>query len=199
VIFGKNHAAEVFETAQGVYACMIGSGRHIQIGVGEDCPPLPGRCPQGVVPGGGRLSTSCRTAADLRCGLIATLGLAGSVVAYDEFRNEASRQEVHFMSVRSVRTGRMLHRFRLGTNEDVQEIVLTPTAATAWVEFNREPGCYSFGHSGSRCYGTFSIYAVGRSGFRVLALNLATEPTLSLAGDRLTWATGDERSSTKLA
>ena len=132
------------------------------------------------------------------------MGLAGSVVAYDEFRNEGSRQGIHLMSVRSLRSGRMLHRFKLRTVEyaqveDVQEIVLTPAGATAWVEFNPEPGCSSFGHDGNRCYGTFSIYAVGASGFRALAVDLAAEPTLSLAGARLTWSAGGQRSSTTLA
>lgn len=144
--------------------------------------PLPARAPQ-----------------DLRCGLIASVALAGSIVAYDEFRNEGSLQEVHLMSVRSLRNGRMLHRYKLGTDEDVQQIVLTPTGAIAWVEFNREPGCFSFGHDGNRCYGTFSIYSVSKSGFRALALNLATEPTLSLASARLTWTAGSQRSSTTLA
>ena len=102
------------------------------------------------------------------------------------------------MSVRSLRNGRMLHRFKLNTNEDVQQIVLTPTGATAWIEFNREPGCFSFGHDGNRCYGTFSIYAVGKSGFRTLALNLTAEPTLSLVGIRLRWTAGVQGSTTTL-
>ncbi len=200
MIFAKSRAAEVYElTRQRVVGCIAGSGRHVQLGIGELCAPVPGRCPQGVVPGGARPATSCRSAADLRCGLLASVGLAGSVVAYDEFRNDRSLQEVHFMSVRNLRNGRMLHRFKLSTNEDVQQIVLTQTGATAWVEFNREPGCFSFGHDGNRCYGTFSIYAVGKSGFRALALSLIAEPTLSLAGPRLTWTAGGHGSTTTLA
>jgi hypothetical protein len=201
-IYAKSRTTEVYELAvQPVFGCVAGTRRRVrrvQLGSGEDCAPEPGHCPQGVVPGGARPIISCRSAADLGCGLIASVGLAGSVVAYDEYRNEGSRQEVHMMSVRSLRNGRMLHRFMLGTDEDVQEIVLTRAGATAWVEFNREPGCFSFGHDGNRCYGTFSIYAVGTSGFHPLALNLAAEPTLSLAGARLTWTAGSESSSTPL-
>jgi hypothetical protein len=199
VIYAKSRTTEVYKLpAQPVFGCVTGSRRRVQLGADEDCAPEPGGCPQGVVPGGARPTTSCRSAADLRCGLIASVGLAASVVAYDEFRNEGSRREVHIMSVRSLRNGRMLHRFKLGTDEDVQEIVLTPTGSTAWVEFNREPDCFSFGHDGNRCYGTFSIYAVGASGFHALALNLASEPTLSLAGACLTWAAGGQHSSTTL-
>jgi hypothetical protein len=200
VIFAQSRRAEVYKLAiQPVFVCVAGFGRRVQLGIEEECAPVPGRCPQGVVPGGSHPATSCRRAANLRCGVIASVGLAANIVAYDEFRNEGARQGVHFMSVRSLRNGRVLHRFKLGTDEDVQEIVVTRTGATAWVEFNREPGCFSFGHDGNRCYGTFSIYMVGASGFRALALNLATEPTLTLTGVRLTWTLGGQRSSTTLA
>jgi hypothetical protein len=128
----------------------------------------------------------------------ASVALDTNVVAYDEFRNDGAHQEVHFLSVRSLPTGRVLHHFELGTNEDVQEIVVARTGATAWVEFDREPGCFSFGHDGNRCYGTFSIYMVGASGFRPLAMNLTAEPTLTLAGDRLAWASGGQQASTML-
>jgi hypothetical protein len=200
VVFAQSRGAEIYKlTAQPVLGCVAGFGRRVKLGIDEECAPAPGRCPQGVVPGGSRPATSCRRAVDLGCGVIASVALTAKIVAYDEFRNEGERQEIHFMSVRNLRTGRMLHRFKLGTNEDVQEIVVTRAGATAWVEFNREPGCFSFGHAGNRCYGTFSIYMVGTSGFRALALNLTTEPKLTLTGARLTWALGGQRSSTTLA
>ncbi len=199
IIFAQSRRAEVYERAsQPVFGCVAGFGRRVQLGIGELCTPVPKGCPQGVVPGGSRPATSCRRAADLGCGVIASVALEANIVAYDEFRNEGARQEVHFMSVRSLPNGRVLHRFKLGTNEDVQEIVVTRTGATAWVEFNREPGCFSFGHDGNRCYGTFSIDMVGASGFRALAVNLASEPTLTLTGARLTWASGGQQSSTML-
>jgi hypothetical protein len=199
LIFAQSRRAEVYErVAQPVFGCVVGFGRRVQLGIGEECAPVPKGCPQGVVPGGSRPVTSCRRAADLGCGVIASVALGANIVAYDEFRNEGARQEVHFMSVRSLPNGHVLHHFRLGTNEDVQEIVVTRTGATAWVEFNREPGCFSFGHDGNRCYGTFSIYTVGASGFRALAVNLTTEPTLTLAGDHLTWVLAGQQSSTML-
>ncbi len=200
VVYAQSHRAEVYQlAAHPVFGCVTGSGRRVKLGIDEECAPAPGGCPQGVVPGGSRPVTSCHRAADLGCGSIASVALAANIVAYDEFRNEGERREVHFMSVRNLRTGRVLHRFKLGTNEDVQEVVVTRTGATAWVEFNREPGCFSFGHDGNRCYGTFSIYTVGTSGFRALALNLATEPRLTLTDADLTWTWGDQGSSTTLA
>jgi hypothetical protein len=199
-IYATSRTAEVYKVAaQPAFACVIGSRRRIQLGIEEDCAPEPGHCPQGVVPPGDVRRSSCRRAAELGCGSIASVGLAATVVAYDEFRSEGSHQEIHIMSVRRLRTGRVLHRFKLGTGEDVQEIVVTPTAATAWIEFNREPGCFSWGHAGNRCYGTYSIYAVDASGFHALALNLAAEPTLSLTGARLTWTAAGQSSSTTLA
>jgi hypothetical protein len=207
-IYAKDRSAEVYQLAdQLVFGCATDSRVRVQLGIEELCQPEsghnPGRCPQGVVPPGGRRETSCRSGSSLGCGPIASVRLAGSVVAYDEFRNEGSRQQIHFMSVRSLRSDRMLHHIKLPTVEyaqveDVQEIVLTPGGATAWVEFNSEPGCSSWGHDGNRCFGTFSIYAVSSSEFRPLALSLAAEPTLNLTGNRLTWTAGLQSSTTTL-
>ncbi|HXW59308.1 MAG TPA: hypothetical protein VEJ23_07500 [Solirubrobacteraceae bacterium] len=108
------------------------------------------------------------------------------------------------MTVRSLRNGRTFHRFRIGEEEQtqqeaVQQIVVTPTTATAWVEFHPEVGCLSHGYLGNSCRGTFSIYAIGRAGSRTLATNLAAQPTPSLNGTDLTWTAGGQRSSTMLA
>lgn len=92
IIVAQSRRAELYERAgQPVFGCVAGVGRRVQLGIGEACASTPKGCPQGVVPGGSRPATSCRRAANLGCGVIASVALEANVVAYDEFRNEAAR------------------------------------------------------------------------------------------------------------
>jgi hypothetical protein len=126
--------------------------------------------------------------------------LSGVVVAYCDQSRENSEQIV----VRDVATDRVLHQFslRVATPRstllefaDARRLFVTADGAVAWLQED------SFARNGG---GTapppgYDVYAVGSTGVRVLASNLAVEPQeMKLVGSVLRWRVGDAPESAVL-
>jgi hypothetical protein len=131
-----------------------------------------------------------------------TLRLVGPIVAYEGFYvggfSGGTEWEV---TVRDLRTGRVLHEVPTGTPANphpgyvgvgsITALVLKRDGAAAWIAEDNER---SFGHAPY-----FDVEAVDHSGVRLLASGTGIAPgSLALKGSRVSWKTGRSRFSATL-
>jgi hypothetical protein len=119
--------------------------------------------------------------------------VAGTVVAFSEERAEPESCG-HYMTVRSLRTAAVVHRFPLACGSAVLGAALKPDGSVAWLQ--RYDNCDPHGS----CPGPlFAAYTVDRAGFRDLTGETFEELTgLTIAGSVVSWSENGQRTSAAL-
>jgi len=161
-----------------VAGCVRNGRRGVRLGVGYTCE------------GGG----------EAVCGGINEEALAGTMVAYQEagdfLRGEDLLGSTGFVVVRSLRTGKIVHRAPTGSPPvprkgfvgvgAVTTIVVGETGSVGWIVLNRERS-----KPGSRYY---EVHSIDRGGRRLLASGLSIQPnSLRLRGRVLSWKEAGRR------
>jgi hypothetical protein len=176
----SNRRAQLYLKQERIYGCLRGSRHAIYLGRaryrGNNC-QAPEQCPE-----------------------VLETTLNRAVVAYTEL----SARPPEVVVVRSIRTGRILHRFPLHSDtphnapiEDVDatEIRVTPRGTVAWRQTER------WGTPGDEPVSStaFGVYAIEATGLRTLASGLKLVPgDLGLAGNTLSWEQEGTRESATL-
>ena len=180
-VLASNAHAQVYERLSGerragLYGCLRRGGRTIYLGEGRSYE-----------------GTDCLRKEEGRCVRASSQILAGSTVAYLASPVELGYTQEQAVVVRSIATGRVLHRVTIHVRTihrtmlewaTALQIVVTPGGAIAWIQedsFARHGGA----PAPPRAY---SVFAVDRDGFRVLTPELPTLPrALTLTGSVLSW------------
>ncbi len=191
-VLASNRHAQVYERLSserraGLYGCLRGGGRAVYLGDGPSY--------QGL---------DCPRKEEGHCVSVREQVLVGTVVAYVASPVELGYEQREGIVVRSLATGRALHRVTINVRivhrtileeAKVLQIVAKPDGAVAWIQEDS----YARHGGGTPPPTAYSIFTVDRDGFRALTPALPVVPrSFTLSESTLSWTNEATRESAVL-